>query len=175
MDERIFRETRFSKFLVDQSLGNSNLILTHGNPALLHIDAGHRGILNNPVAGQSMSCVACHMVGDAESFNRQGMRAYSDFTQHTAIPPLTADGLKTTANNTPTLIGALLPRTNTVLHFYGEFATIEDLIVGSYIGRNSGWGPAEAAVARANFRMRLENLKAFPSSASLITSPNLQK
>ncbi|MBC7396682.1 MAG: hypothetical protein H7333_04490 [Bdellovibrionales bacterium] len=151
LGERLFRDFRFSKFFVEHSAGDSNQVLAGGDPRLDSVTSGRRGTLANPFAGQAMSCVACHMVGDAEKFNKQGMRAYTDFASRSSIPALGTDSLVSTPRNTPTLLGALSPRNNFLLHYDGEFTTIEDLILGSYTGRNFGWLPGEEAIAKANF------------------------
>ncbi len=151
LGERLFRDFRFSKFFVEHSGGDSNKVLVSGDPRLDSVTSSRRGTLANPFAGQAMSCVACHMVGDAEKFNKQGMRAYADFAPRTAIPALGTDSLFSTPRNTPTLLGALSPRNSFLLHYDGEFTSIEDLILGSYTGRNFGWLPGEEATAKANF------------------------
>ena len=154
LGERLFRDPRFSKFYATASNGNPNADLPAGDPVLDGVDGGRRGTLQNPFRGQAMSCVACHMVGDADGLNREGMRAYADFTQRTAIPALIpTSGTPTpilTTRNTPSLLGATVSRDPFVLHFDGEFSSVEDLAIGSYTGRNFGWLPTEAAEARAN-------------------------
>lgn len=150
LGERLFRDPRFSKFFVLNSHGDVNAELVEGDPAVSREHSARRGEFPNPFAGQAMSCVACHMVGDAQGLRHAGMRGYTDFVSRTPIPHLDTDDLATTPRNTPTLIDAFVERTPFLLHFDGEFASIEDLVKGSWIGRNFGWTPGEAKVALAN-------------------------
>jgi hypothetical protein len=152
LGERFFREPRFSKYFVDHSAGNPNAVLAQGDPTLNLLPTPRRGTLTGPFAGQAMSCVACHMVGDAKNINHAGQRGYTDFSARSAIPPLPTDHLTTTTRNTPTLIDAFvnIGSPTFLLHFDGEFASIEDLIVGSWSGRNFGWLPGEESQAMAN-------------------------
>jgi len=161
LGERLFRELRFSKFFVREGGGNPNAKLAQGDPALAQLDSPRRGELRSPFATQAMSCVACHMVDDAQGSQRGGMRVYADFAERSPIPQLSgaqADGQRFTARNSPSLVNAFMlttlqgdSRADTfLLHYDGEFASIEDLIVGGYTGRNFGWLPGEKAEALAN-------------------------
>jgi hypothetical protein len=84
------------------------------------------------------------MVDDAQYIRRGGMRGYADFPQRSSIPHLGTDSLSTTPRNAPTLLDAFIERPDGLpflLHFDGEFASTEDLVIGSYTGRNFGWRP----------------------------------
>jgi cytochrome c peroxidase len=148
--ERLFRETRFSQLFFTASAGDVNARVA-GDPVLERLPhAG--GTRSGPFAGQTMSCASCHMVDDATRVMREGggSRSYADFAPRTLVP-VRSDGSLVTTRNTPTLVGMAEPRSVPELfHFDGEFATLEDLIVGGWTGRNFGWAPGEAPVARAH-------------------------
>jgi hypothetical protein len=75
------------------------------------------------------------------------MHTYADFMTHSLIPSH-PDGKATTPRNSPPLVNASLDRPGgTLFHFDGEFSTLEDLIVGTFTGRNFGWLPGEKAEA----------------------------
>ena len=75
------------------------------------------------------------------------MRTYTDFAVRSPIPDR-GDGKRTAPRNSPPLVNASLDRPGgTLFHFDGEFSTIEDLIVGTFTGRNFGWLPGQKAEA----------------------------
>lgn len=151
--ERLFREPRFSQYFVKMSGGNVNARLSQGDPILARVRANRRGDVEGPFANQAMSCVACHMVGDAEFIRHGGMRGYADFAQRSPIPHLATDPLTSTPRNAPTMLDAFVDRPDGLpflLHFDGEFASIEDLVIGSYVGRNFGWRPDQEHEALQN-------------------------
>jgi hypothetical protein len=75
------------------------------------------------------------------------MRTYTDFALRSPIPDR-GDGKRTAPRNSPPLVNASLDRPGgTLFHFDGEFSTLEDLIVGTFTGRNFGWLPGQKAEA----------------------------
>jgi hypothetical protein len=75
------------------------------------------------------------------------MRTYTDFATRSPIPSR-QDGKLTAPRNSPPLVNASLNRPGgTLFHFDGEFSTLEDLIVGTFTGRNFGWLPGQKAEA----------------------------
>lgn len=75
------------------------------------------------------------------------MRTYTDFAGRSPIPSR-PDGKLTAPRNSPPLVNASLNRPGgTLFHFDGEFSTLEDLIVGTFTGRNFGWLPGQKAEA----------------------------
>ncbi|HSQ90681.1 MAG TPA: hypothetical protein VLM19_00750, partial [Nitrospiraceae bacterium] len=75
------------------------------------------------------------------------MRTYTDFAVRSPIPSR-PDGTLAAPRNSPPLVDASLARPGgTLFHFDGEFSTLEDLIVGSFTGRNFGWLPGQKAEA----------------------------
>jgi cytochrome c peroxidase len=141
--ERLFLETRFAEFFFTNSDGNANAVLTDGDP-VMNTTASIYGPLPGPFAGQSMNCRACHLVEEQES---TGNRTYCDFAPRSPIPDI-GDGRVTTPRNAMPLVNALLPRpTPLFLHFDGQFANPQDLIIATLTGRNYGWQPTEYATA----------------------------
>jgi hypothetical protein len=141
--QRLFLETRFAEFFFTNSGGNANATLTNGDP-VMNVTASIYGPLPGPFAGQSMNCRACHMVAEQES---TGNRIYCDFAVRSPIPDI-GDGRTNTTRNALPLADALLPRpTPLLLHNDGQFATAQDLIIGTLTGRNFGWKPTEYTTA----------------------------
>jgi hypothetical protein len=142
--ERLFLETRFAEFFYTNSGGDANAELTNGDPVMDFTVSPIYGNLPGPFAGQSMNCRACHLVEEQENTDN---RSYCDFAARSPIPNI-GDGHTTTTRNAMPLVDALLPRpTPLFLHFDGQFATAEDLIIGTLTGRNYGWQPTEYATA----------------------------
>ena len=135
--ERLFLETRFAEFFFTNSGGNANAVLTNGDPVMNNTVSIY-GALPGPFAGQAMNCRACHLVEEQES---TGNRTYCDFARRTPIPDI-GDGRTVTTRNAMPLVDALLPRSvPLLLHNDGQFASAQDLIVGTLTGRNYGWRP----------------------------------
>lgn len=94
-----------------------------------------------------MNCRSCHFVDEFVGVPGGGMRTYTDFAVRSPIPSR-SDGKVTAPRNSPPLVNASLDRPGgTLFHFDGEFATLEDLIVGTFTGRNFGWLPGQKAEA----------------------------
>jgi hypothetical protein len=103
--------------------------------------------LPGPFAGLSMNCRACHLVDEHTATQPDFMRTYTDFALRSPIPDR-GDGKRTAPRNSPPLVNASLDRPGgTLFHFDGEFLTLEDLIVGTFTGRNFGWLPGQKAEA----------------------------
>jgi cytochrome c peroxidase len=79
-----------------------------------------------------------------------GNRTYSDFTTHSPIPkPM--NSFTHTPRNSMQMVDSFTARSTALfLHFDGEFATGEDLVVGTMTGRNFGWSPSQTAEAVAH-------------------------
>jgi hypothetical protein len=148
--ERLFVETRFAQFFkayLDRG-GNVNDALPSGDPVMNLTETTGPGVgLPGPFAGLSMNCRACHLVDEQVGISGGGMRTYTDFAVRSPIPDR-ADGKRTAPRNSPPLVNASLDRPGgTLFHFDGEFSTLEDLIVGTFTGRNFGWLPGQKAEA----------------------------
>lgn len=89
-----------------------------------------------------VSCASCHV----------GTPGASAFPVRNAVPGRN-DGQNLTPRHTQTLAGALESSTSGwgLLHWDGEFASIEDLVKGTFAGRNFGWLPGEKAQAMRRF------------------------
>ena len=147
--ERLFLETRFAQFFRANS-NDPNQELIKGDPAL-DATATTTGNLMGHFRGKSMNCRACHLVDEQEDLDhphssRGGMRSYSDFAQRSPIPNRN-DGKTITLRNSPALVGSGL---GALLHFDAEFETLEDLVVGTFTGRNFGWIQGEESQANAH-------------------------
>jgi cytochrome c peroxidase len=146
--ERLFLETRFAQFFAANNQG--------GDPAMdttETIDAP----LPGPFAGQSMNCVACHLVDQQLGVTGGSMRTYADFARRS---PLQAreDGKTHSVRNSPPLVNASLPRKGGImLHFDGEFSSIHDLVKATYTGRMAGWLPGEREEAIKHFAKVIRN------------------
>jgi len=79
-----------------------------------------------------------------------GIRTYADYARRSPIPDR-GDGRTHTPRNSPALVNASITRDeNFYLHFDGEFPSAEDLVEGTFTGRNFGWLPGERADAVAH-------------------------
>jgi len=144
--ERLFLETRFAQFFkahlaaggkVNDTLPAGDSVMTQGHPA---------GVAG-PFAEMSMNCRSCHFVDEFVDAQGNNMRTYTDFVSRSPIPSR-PDGKATAPRNSPPLVNASLDRPGgTLFHFDGEFSTMEDLIVGTFTGRNFGWLPGQKAEA----------------------------
>ena len=149
--ERLFVETRFSQFFKTHlpSGGNVNDPLPAGDPAVAKVllPGGNPSGVTSPFAGMTMNCRSCHFVDEFVGISGGGMRTYTDFATRSPIPSR-PDGKLTAPRNSPPLVNASLDRPGGILlHFDGEFSTLEDLIVGTFTGRNFGWLPGQKAEA----------------------------
>jgi hypothetical protein len=148
--ERLFVETRFAQaFKVHlDSGGNVNDALPTGDPVMELSETTGPGLgLTGPFAGLTMNCRACHLVDEHVGTTGGGMRTYADFAQRSPIPNR-SDGKSTATRNSPPLVNASLDRSGGALfHSDGEFSTMEDLIVGTFTGRNFGWLPGQKSEA----------------------------
>jgi hypothetical protein len=141
--ERLFLETRFAQFFYTNSGGDANALLTNGDP-VMNTTATLYGPLPGPFAGQSMNCRACHLVQEQES---AGNRTYCDFAPRSPVPK-NGDGMTETHRNAIDLVNSLVPHPSPLfLHYDGQFATPQDLVIGTLTGRNYGWAPAQYATA----------------------------
>lgn len=151
--ERLFMETRFAQaFSVYLANGGNVNHANVGDPvmATLETTTPAAPITPGPFKGMSMNCRACHLVDDVLTTPGGGMRTYADFARRSPIPDR-GDGLTHTPRNSPPLVNATLDRPDGILlHFDTEFNSIEDLIVGTFTGRNFGWLAGEQAQAIAH-------------------------
>src|SRR5262245_2347657 len=145
--ERLFVETRFAQFFKARlaSGGKVNDALPVGDSVVAKVFLPGGNPLGNtsPFAGMSMNCRSCHFVDEFTGVPGGSMRTYTDFAVRSPIPSR-PDGKLTAPRNSPPLVNASLNRPGgTLFHFDGEFSTLEDLIVGTFTGRNFGWLPGQ--------------------------------
>lgn len=93
-----------------------------------------------------VSCATCH---PAEVARGRAVR-FADTAERSAIPPR-EDGQLTTPRHASTLIGSGEAGGWGLLHWDGEFTSMEELVAGTFTGRNFGWRPDERAEAVAHF------------------------
>ena len=145
--ERLFLDTRFSEYFATHMTG-INTALAVGDPVVASVSTP-AGVLPGPFAGKAMNCRSCHFVTEFQGIPNAGNRTYSDFVKRSPLP-LAMNGFTTTPRNAMQMVGTFQPHEGAqFLHFDGEFATGEDLVVGTMTGRNFGWGPTESALAVA--------------------------
>src|SRR5262245_40646534 len=148
LGERLFLETRFAEFFA-RSATDVNAPLAVGDPVVATSETTGAP-LPGPFAGASINCRACHLVDEQLGVSGGGMRSYNDFARRSPISAR-EDGRATTPRNSPPLVNASLRRAGgLLLHFDGEFATLEALVRATLTGRNYGWLPGESAEAVAH-------------------------
>jgi len=160
LGDRLFREPRFAQYYAQRMAGNVNTPISVGDPVVAEVRTA-TGALSGPFRGLAMNCRHCHLGDDflpASLFspknpkvNYPGQplhgRTYCDFEQRSRIPERT-DRLTNTTRNTPTMVSLTLVRSSVrLLHFDGEFISVEDLVADTLTGRNFGWLPREKDVA----------------------------
>jgi cytochrome c peroxidase len=148
LGDRLFFETRFSQFYHAAADGEPNVVLSKGDPIMEKVAVAVGEDLPGPFAGQGMNCRQCHLGSDFLPEHLRAGRTYGDFSRRSPIPAR-EDGRKATQRNSPIMIDLGYPREVPVLlHLDGEFVTHEDLVIDTMTGRNFGWLPGEAALAR---------------------------
>ncbi|HTJ28979.1 MAG TPA: hypothetical protein VL346_00670, partial [Acidobacteriaceae bacterium] len=146
--ERIFLDTRFGEYFATHMTG-INDPLPAGDPVVATVETT-TGTLPGPFAGQAINCRTCHFVTEFQGVSGAGNRTYADFTSRSPIPkPM--DSFDHTPRNAMQMVDSFTPRAGALfLHFDGEFASAEDLVIGTMTGRNFGWTPAQYQQAIAH-------------------------
>jgi len=135
--EALFLDTRFSEYFASH-MTSVNTPLTVGDPVVDQVQT-LSGPLPGPFAGQAINCRSCHFVTEFEGVQGVGNRTYADFTTRSPIPRL-QNGFDHTPRNAMQMVDSFTTRSGPVfLHFDGEFASGEDLVMGTMTGRNFGW------------------------------------
>jgi cytochrome c peroxidase len=160
LGDRLFREPRFAQFFAQRMAGNVNAPISVGDPVVADIRTAG-GPLAGPFRGLAMTCRHCHLGDDflpPNLFSPKDLKAkqigqpltgrvYCDFEKRSRVPDR-ADKLTHTTRNTPTMVNLTVVRSNRqLLHFDGEFISVEDLVADTLTGRNFGWLPREKDVA----------------------------
>ncbi len=150
LGDRLFFDSRFAQFFFARCNGDVNATLPDGDPVIDQMPMTARRSLTSPFRGQSMNCRQCHLGDDLLLEEPIAGRTYCDFSRRTPIPRRD-DGLTRTVRNAPLMVNLGLPReVPMLLHFDGEFASPEDLVVATLTGRNFGWLPGETRSAGAH-------------------------
>lgn len=150
LGDRLFFETRFAQYFMAHSNSAVNTPLSIGDKVVDEVPRPGRGPLRGPFRGQSMSCRQCHIGDDFSGEDPLAQRTYADFTTRSAIPARD-DGVTQTVRNSQGLVDLGLDReAPLLLHFDGEFATVEDLVIDTLTGRNLGWLLSERRTAIAH-------------------------
>ena len=142
--ERIFVDTRFAEYFAENMTG-VNDPLAVGDPVVAQVSTPI-GMLPGPFAGQSINCRSCHFVTEFTDVAGVRNRTYADFVTHSPMPRMIS-GFNSTPRNAMQMVGSLQPHNGpTFLHFDGEFATPEDLVLGNDDGEEFwlGAGPVSA-------------------------------
>jgi len=140
--EALFLDTRFAEFFA-ASMTGVNDPLPAGDPVVNQVQTLN-GPLPGPFAGQSINCRSCHFVTEFQGVTGGGNRTYSDFTTRSPIPRVQPNGFDHTPRNSMQMVDSFTSRSGPLfLHFDGEFASGEDLVVGTLTGRNFGWLPSQ--------------------------------
>lgn len=142
--EALFLDTRFSEYFA-ANMTNVNAPLAAGDPVVAQVQTAN-GPLPGPFAGQSINCRSCHFVTEFQGVAGAGNRTYADFTTRSPIPlsQPQPNGFDHTPRNAMQMVDSFTPRPGPLfLHFDGEFATGEDLVIGTMTGRNFGWLPTQ--------------------------------
>ncbi len=142
--EALFLDTRFSEFFA-ANMTSVNAPLATGDPVVNQVQTLN-GPLPGPFAGQSMNCRSCHFVTEFEGVTGGGNRTYADFTTRSPIPlsQPQPNGFDHTPRNAMQMVDSFTSRSGPLfLHFDGEFASAEDLVIGTMTGRNFGWLPSQ--------------------------------
>jgi cytochrome c peroxidase len=113
---------------------------SHGSNQSPQIRLGERlfrdARFSTPQGDLPASCSSCHLLEE----DPQGIRAYTDFFNRSWMSFRPEDPRRLILRNTPTLLDvARMPR----LHLDGEFASLEELVKGTFAGRPMGWLPHE--------------------------------
>ena len=147
--EALFLDTRFSEFFA-ANMTSVNAPLLSGDPSVGQVQTLN-GPLPGPFAGQSTNCRSCHFVTEFQGVAGAGIRTYSDFTTRSPLPAKQPNGFDHTPRNSMQMVDSFTTRSGPLfVHFDGEFASGEDLVVGTMTGRNFGWQPSQYAQAVAH-------------------------
>jgi cytochrome c peroxidase len=140
--EALFLDTRFAQFFA-ASMTGVNSPLPAGDPVMNQVPTLN-GSLPGPFAGQSINCRSCHFVTEFQGVSGGGNRTYADFTTRSLLPRVQTNGFDHTPRNSMQMVDSFTSRPGPLfLHFDGEFASGEDLVVGTLTGRNFGWLPSQ--------------------------------
>ena len=99
----------------------------------------HDTRFSNPRGDMETSCASCHMRSDP-----LGYRAFTEALSHSWHPWRNEDPSREALRNTPTLLDLA---DHPLIHFDGEFHSLEEQARKTLVGRNFGWLPSEKQTA----------------------------
>jgi len=142
LGDRLFFETRFSRYFAVHSNGDVNHSLAEGDPVVSQV-LNPQAKMSYPsrFAGKSINCRTCHFVNEYANSSFQGGtgRAYADFLQRSMVPKR-EDGRTLTVRNARNMVDDFTPRRGELLlHGDGEFASVDALVESVLVGRTFGW------------------------------------
>jgi hypothetical protein len=149
--ERLFKDTRFGHYFATESGGAVNSTLGTGEPVVeTELTTDPNQPLPDPMAGQAINCLQCHLVQQEINEPNGGMHAYTDFARRSSIPSRTEDTVH--SGFTPRKAAPMVDDFNTgsvdqCLHWDCQFGDIQSLIYDTLKGRNFGWLPTEGTQA----------------------------
>lgn len=148
LGERLFKDTRFGHYFTVESHGSVNAPLPEGEKVVDTTVTATHGDLPGPMRGQAVNCLQCHLVEQQVGVPGGGMRTYADFAPRSPMPARSEDITHIsgfTPRNAPGMVDAVfhgdLP--DRILHWDGEFGSMDDLVTATLTGRNYGWLPNE--------------------------------
>jgi hypothetical protein len=152
LGKRLFRETRFGNFYTVNSNGDVNATLSSGEPL---VDSevnptGNPTTLPDPMKGTAVNCMQCHLGAQDAEVTGGSTRAFTDFAIHSPVPSRSDDPAQefATSRNATTIVeDSLHGDVDPVLHWDGQFGSMQQLVVGTLTGRNYGWLATEQAQA----------------------------
>jgi hypothetical protein len=147
--ERLLLETRFAQLFFSHMNGDANARLESGDP-IVDVTETLDTPLPGPFAGQSINCRACHLVDEQGGVPDGGNRTYAHFTRRSPVPARNDANIHTPRNSLPLVNVFRVKRSELLLHFDSEFATVQDLVKSTLTGRNFGWIPQEQRQALAH-------------------------
>jgi hypothetical protein len=148
LGERLFEETRFSRYFMQASHGDMNARLRSGEPIVATELTDHGTSLPGPMRGQAMNCMQCHLGRQEQDVRGGGMRSFADFAVRSPIPPRSDDLIHGgfTPRNATNMAGDLLHGdVDPMLHWDGQFGSMQELVANTLPGRVFGWLATEKA------------------------------
>lgn len=148
LGERLFEETRFSRYFMLNSGGNVNARLRTGEPIVATELTDQGTTLPGPMRRESMNCMQCHLGRQESQAPGGGMRSFADFATRSPIPPRSEDlvhGGFTPRNSTNIAGDDLHGDVDPMLHWDAQFGSMQELVAGTLPGRVFGWLATEKA------------------------------
>ncbi len=151
LGERLFKDTRFGQFFAISSGGDVNGSLDVGEPVVAtEITTDPSQPLPDPMAGEAINCLQCHLVQQDLNTPGGGMRAYTDFASHAPQPVRPQDTVHTdfTPRKAEPMVDAFnYGRAAQCLHWDCQFGDLTTLVYDTMTGREFGWLPNELSQA----------------------------